>query len=63
MQLATLINVGSDDSFSVTVVLRDDCGEVITKRSSSVSTREDAIEVVAGLRRWARERGVTVVAA
>jgi hypothetical protein len=49
MNLGTLINEESDNILTVTAILRNDNGDVITETKQVVASREEALAVVTGL--------------
>jgi len=60
MTLSTLINEEEDGTSSVTTILKDATGNLLAEKTEQFTCREVAINVVAGLRDWAREKGIGI---
>ena len=60
MKLHTLIKEGPNGCCAVTTTLRDDSGQVVAEKTEQFTCRAVAINVVTGLRGWAKERGIAI---
>jgi len=60
MTLTTLIKECTNGGCAVTTVLRDDEDKVVAEKTEEFSNREVALDVVQGLRDWARARGIGI---
>jgi len=61
MTLYTLINDKADgDGCTVTTILQDDEEKVLARKTEEFTCRQAALEVVQGLRDWARARGIAI---